>query len=491
MSDSLKTVYARLAPDTQALLHAAALHKHPGLPRSALHSVMREAAGWNAATVDGHLDICREQRLIEGRDDLSLPPDVAAAVLETPPPLGAKATAIREAVYRRFISAAEGEGDIALPLFTADPAHWKAAGVLQPADAYTVGLALLDLDQSAAALPWFQIAVTDAEQGDEQGRVDHQYRGASLHEAGCCHVRQGLVEQSIPWFRRAVAAKEQGDIDGRVNRHSLGASLHHLGCALSRQHLYDQALPWLRRAVDTITPDDAGEELDEVDYEILGGSLHETGHCLSRLGKDGEALPWFQRAAEAGGRGDPRGLVDHESLARSLHQAGRCLYNQELYEQAFPWFQRAAEASERGDTQGLVDHESLGRSLEHAGHCLYRQELYEQALPWFERALKAAEQGDGNGLADQYTLCNSLFHVGDCLASLGRHERAVPFLQRAITELKHSDLDDQEYKENINVALRIGAFSLRHLGRKAEARAWEKWAHAPAPPKTSERNRID
>src|SRR5260370_1170539 len=49
-----------------------------------------------------------------------------------------------------------------------------------------VGSCLSRTGEFAAARPWFERAVAEAEKGDVHGRVDHESLGTSLHEVGDC-----------------------------------------------------------------------------------------------------------------------------------------------------------------------------------------------------------------------------------------------------------------------------------------------------------------
>ncbi len=115
---------------------------------------------------------------------------------------------------------------------------------------HLVGYCLASTEEFAAARPWFERAVAEAEQGDVHGRVDHAGVGSSLHQIGYCLASTGEFAAARPWFERAVAEKQKGDVHGRVDHASLAVSL---------------------------------------------GSV---AHCLRKLGSEAEAKTWEARAAE-------------------------------------------------------------------------------------------------------------------------------------------------------------------------------------------------
>src|SRR5204863_262880 len=57
-----------------------------------------------------------------------------------------------------------------------------------------------EVGRCGEALPWYERAVAETEQGDVHGRVDHQSLGVSLHQVGFCHSSQGRWAEALPWF---------------------------------------------------------------------------------------------------------------------------------------------------------------------------------------------------------------------------------------------------------------------------------------------------
>ena len=103
--------------------------------------------------------------------------------------------ALAEARWRRF-------GEVA-PSVTENPADAGAAAELlsYPLDIErwtiegapdttldTIGRALIEIGRFDSARGWYERAVTEAEQGDIHGRVDHANLGNSIHQIGRAHV---------------------------------------------------------------------------------------------------------------------------------------------------------------------------------------------------------------------------------------------------------------------------------------------------------------
>ena len=409
---SFDLIYGLLDRPVRLVLHAASFLSVERFERAELRRQIIEAWGWGERDLDEHLDACADLHLLEGAEDLRMH-RLLADYLTSRAVAADDSTDVarmRHAQFQRFVDCgravtetpADAETAGRLLVFPADPATWMNAGVLPTsADGTTAALGLLEVGHFEQARPWFERAVTEAEQGDIDGRVDHESLGTSLHQVGDCYTSIGQFDKARPWFERAVTEAEQGDIDGRV------------------------------------------------DHESLGRSVNLVGYCYSSTGQFDKARPWYERAVAEAEQGDIHGRVDHASLGRSLHQVGYCYTNIGQFDKARASLERAVTEKEHGDIHGRVDHESLGRSLSLLGSCYTHTGQFDTARPWFERAVTEAEQGDIHGRVDHESLGTSLHLVGDCYSSAGHFDQARACFERAVTEKEHGDIHGRVDHESL------------------------------------------
>jgi tetratricopeptide (TPR) repeat protein len=438
---SFAGVYHLLGPQAQLLLHAASRMNPRRIPVSELQDHLAVALGWTTAAFRAQLTACCDLHVLQGAGELRMHQLFATflrdseAAHDIRPALAPviRAQAARLVRIASQVAETPNRADLAalMTAYQSDVDRWEEAGAaVSIADGETIGRALLETGQFAAAQPWFERAAAAA-QPDGTGHSDHEILGSRLHLVGCCLASQGRFAAAQTWLERAVAAKEQGDISGRVDHASLGGSLQQVGNCLSSQSKFAAAQPWFERAV---AAKEQGDIQGRINHASLGRSLHQVGFCLANQGQLATAQPWFERAVAAADRGDLNGRVDHATLGRSLHQVGDCLSGRGQFAEARPWFERAVAAAARGDIHGRVDHASLGRSLHQVGYCLASQGQFALAQPWFERAVAAAERGDIHGRIDRASLGISVHQVGCCLARQGQIEAAQQWFERAGTQ---------------------------------------------------------
>ena len=84
------------------------------------------------------------------------------------------------------------------------------------------------------ARPWYERAVTEAEQGDVHGRVDHESLGRAFTRSGIALSGTGDDEGADPGTSERSLEKEKGDVHGGVDHESLVASKQALD-TLSRE----------------------------------------------------------------------------------------------------------------------------------------------------------------------------------------------------------------------------------------------------------------
>ena len=228
--------YDILERESRLVLHAAVLQSRDRVVVEELRLALALA---DPGGFDVALDACRDFHLLEGQDELRMHQLLAAFLvgIEADPSAGAGFnTEIEKARGRqhdRFVSlarsvaASPNDRSTAANLlsYQVGPEAWRQAAVpLSVEDGETVGRALYEIGQFAEARPWFERAVTAAEQGDIHGRIDHESLGKSLHAVGSCLISLGQFAEARPWFERAVTAAEQGDIHGRIDHASLERS---------------------------------------------------------------------------------------------------------------------------------------------------------------------------------------------------------------------------------------------------------------------------
>jgi hypothetical protein len=253
----LLPAYDLLAPEPRLLLHAAA-HLNPlRIQRDLLRGHVKEGLGWSDAQFDAHLNACFDLHLVEGDQELRLH-QLFAAFLNgredqsgLTGSLGAvvKAEASRLLAIARDVAAQPNRLDLAslLTIYPLQPERWLGGqGALSPADGEVIGRAFYQTGLFAAAQPWFERAVAEAE---VHGRVDHASLGRSLNWVGSCLSSRGEFAAAQPWFERAVAEAEQGDVHGRVDQALVelfketdeSCSKHSTRCGIVRP--FDPTLP--------------------------------------------------------------------------------------------------------------------------------------------------------------------------------------------------------------------------------------------------------
>jgi tetratricopeptide (TPR) repeat protein len=485
-AESFGGVYAQLDLPARLLVHAAARLNSQRIICKELEEQLREGAGWSVDEFEKHLDACLDLTILEGQAELHMHQLFAAFILEKARSED-DAGAINQVVQvqaRRMIELASqlvktpNRADLAGALMTyaIQLGSWQDHDTDFSIEARgTIGRALIEIGQFAAARPWYERAVADKEKGDIHGRVNHTSLSASLHQVGYCLSSAGEFAAARSWYERAVAETEKGDIHGRVDHESLGASLHLVGHCLSSAGEFAAARPWFERAV---AEKEKGDIHGRVDHESLGASLHLVGHCLTYAGEFAAARLWYERAVVETEKGDIHGRVDHESLGASLHQLGYCLSRAGEFAAARPWFERAVAEAEKGDIHGRVDHASLGMSLYQVGHCLSSAGEFAAARPWSERAVAEKEKGNIHGRVDHEGLGESLHLVGHCLSSAGEFAAARPWFERAVAEKEKGDIHGRIDHESLGVSLHLVGHCLSSVGEFAAARPWSERAVA-------------
>jgi len=111
-----------------------------------------------------------------------------------------------------------------------------------------IGLCLMSTGKFAEARQRYERALDAKQQGDIQGRVDHESLGSTMHELAVCLSSIGGLRAAASSYERAVEAKKQGDVHGRVDRASLASSLREGASLLRRLSRKEQAKAWERQA---------------------------------------------------------------------------------------------------------------------------------------------------------------------------------------------------------------------------------------------------
>ncbi|MBB5413685.1 tetratricopeptide (TPR) repeat protein/predicted phosphodiesterase [Paraburkholderia sp. HC6.4b] len=479
-SSSFDLVLRTVDASVRLLLYAAAFLAQQRIIRDELFGHLELEYAGVRTDFERKLDVCLDLHLLEGSAELRMHQLLGSYLVQCSAQDEALAASLRGVRLRqkaRFLTlvrqvvAAPGDAKLggAILCYRLDPADWDGELGMTAVDQHAVGAGLYAIGRFDEARPWFERAVTEKEQGDTHGRVDHGSRGASLNSVGSCLSTVGKFDEARPWFERAVTEKEQGDTHGRVDHESLSKSLHSLGYCLSSVGKYDEARPWFERAVAEA---EQGDKHGRVDHGSLGASLNSVGSCLSSVGKFDEARPWFERAVTEKEQGDTHGRVNHESLGTSLHSLGYCLSSVGKYDEARPWFERAVAEAEQGDKHGRVDHGSLGASLNSVGSCLSRVGKFDEARPWFERSVTEKEQGDTHGRVDHESLGTSLHFVGSCLSGVGKYDEARSWFERAVAEAEQGDKHGRVDHGSLGESLNSVGSCLSSVGKFDEARPW-------------------
>ncbi|MES2937848.1 MAG: tetratricopeptide repeat protein [Pseudomonadota bacterium] len=305
-SASFELVLGTLDTRVRLLLYAAAFLEQQRIVREELfHHLELEYPG-GRREFDKHLDVCLDLHLLDGGAELRVHQLLGAFLLRrsrNDVEMTDKLAKVRQRQWDRLIMIARELAETpvdellsgAILGYQLDPAVWDRADVNTTNELWSVGEGLYSIGKFKEAKAWFERAVTEAEQGDVHGRVDHESLGGSLHLVGNCLSSLGQFNDAKAWFERAVKETEQGDVHGRVDHESLGSSLHLVGNCLSNLGQFDEAKAWFERAVNET---EQGDVHGRIDHESLGSSLHQVGYCLSSLGQFDEARAWFERAVK-------------------------------------------------------------------------------------------------------------------------------------------------------------------------------------------------
>ncbi|HEX9938592.1 MAG TPA: tetratricopeptide repeat protein [Longimicrobium sp.] len=479
--DSFRVPYESLGDPERLLLHSAAFLNTQRIIRQELSNALAAGAGWNEDEFRARMDACLDLHVLEGGEVLRMHQLFASFIRTIPatPEFAESLRRVRAAQRNRVIEVAQAlanrpaRTDLATVLngFQLRPEEWVGEGSELPAvTGEIVGRALHEIGAFDLAQPWFERAAGAKQQGDEDGRVNHESLSTSLHQVGACLSRVGEYEDARLWFERAVEEAQKGDLHGQVDHKSLSASLHQVGYCLSSMGKYEEARLWYERAVREAQ---MGDIHGRVDHESLGTSLHAVGYCLLSVGKYEEAQPWYERAVEEAQQGDVLGRVDHASVGMSLREVGICLFRTGKYEEALSWYERAVWETQQGDVHGRVDHESLGISFHAIGICLSKTGKHEEARHWYELAVEEAPLGDVYGRVDHMSLGVSLNAVGSCLKSVGQYKEACAWFERAMDAMRVGNLFGRVDTLNLELTMRALAECLRELGRTEEAQQWE------------------
>lgn len=478
--DSFAAPWNHLPPDGRLLLSGAALFHPDRVSRDFIQDAFSRI-GLDQQQFEAALDSCLDLSLMTGEEPLRLHPLLARYVVEHVGEVdGEQRRGVLAALHARFVQAGRAVSKCptdqvavaTLTTFSTDPTQWPSTAY-EPGetvfDLRVIGYALVEIGHFGEAQGWFEQAVNEDEQSDEQDHTDHGRLGSSLHQVGVCLSSMGQYATAQRWYERAVAKAEQNNVDGRVDHARLGVSLHQVGFCLSSVRQFAAAQTWFERAVAEL---EQGDVHGRVNNASLGRSLHQVGFCLSSVEKFADAQKWYGRAVAVKQRGDVRGCVDHTNVGRSFHQVGVCLWSVGQFGEAQKWYERAVAEKERGDVHGRVNHESLGVSVNQVGSCLSSVEEFAEAQKWYKRAVTEKEHGDVHGRVDHESLGTSVHQVGFCLSSVGQFVEAQGWYERAVAEKEQGDVHGRVDHASLGISLhQIGA-CLSSLGKSADARVW-------------------
>jgi tetratricopeptide (TPR) repeat protein len=232
--ESFRGVYEQLEPPARLLLHAAARMNLQHIISADIAAQLAEACGWSDAEFQAKLDACRDLGWLEGGAELRMHQLYGKFLLGMKPShdIATELAQVVRAQARRMIDVAAEvvnapnliDRAAALMTYPVDVQFWNDADI-SVAAGETIGSALLEIGQFAAARPWYERAVAAKQKGDVHGRVDHASLGSSLHQVGLCLSSTGEFAAARPWYERAVAAKQKGDVHGRVDHKSLAVTI--------------------------------------------------------------------------------------------------------------------------------------------------------------------------------------------------------------------------------------------------------------------------
>ncbi|MCP4967235.1 MAG: DUF4062 domain-containing protein, partial [bacterium] len=211
-TSSFGLAYESLDRSAQLALHAMALLATDRVERQELESILKGAFGWSRPGLNVALDVCADRHLITGVDQLRMH-QLLAAYVTTVADSGLAPTeteVLKVAVWDGLVAAAEAvvdaPGDHLVSArflsYQSEFDNWADLVDYEPLS--TIGRALVELGRFDEARPWYERAVTEKEQGDIHGRIDHASLGTSLHLIGFCYSSVGQYDEARPWYERAV-----------------------------------------------------------------------------------------------------------------------------------------------------------------------------------------------------------------------------------------------------------------------------------------------
>jgi predicted phosphodiesterase len=209
--ESFRGVYHQLETPAQLLLHAAARFNPQRIPRDELQNCLTAAAGWSAGEFQRRLDACLDVHVVQDGAEMRMHQLFASFVLEAPMPdeLAAlvkkvvRIQAARMVEIAREVAEHPNSASTSAKLMAFAPSLERWNTEISITDGETVGRALYETGQFAAAQPWFERAVAANEKGDVHGRIDHDSLGRSLRSGANCLRKLGRDSEANDWEARA------------------------------------------------------------------------------------------------------------------------------------------------------------------------------------------------------------------------------------------------------------------------------------------------
>ncbi len=186
---SFTLAYETLDSSAKVVLHAVALLSIDRVEQVELLDQFRDALGWSDDQFNAAVDTCVDRHLLDGIDQLRMHRLIAEYLTGIDPntSIQDELDAVCETQSRRLVETAAAvhddpaDRDKLARFLTYPPAVPNGDGFTAP-DMQLVGSALVEVGNFDEARSWHERAVTEAEQGDVHGRINHQ-RLLSIKEA--------------------------------------------------------------------------------------------------------------------------------------------------------------------------------------------------------------------------------------------------------------------------------------------------------------------
>jgi hypothetical protein len=190
---SFGRAFALLDSDGKLALRVAVLFNPAHVPREELEQRLA-SQGWDEARKRLAVDAASDRRLVTVAGDFLLMHGLVAEFVRTrteprvPEGILAKhRDAFVQAALVFIANPANTQLREQLAAYPSRIADWESVGLpTHPGDLHAIGRGLAEVGRFREAQKWYERTIALKEKGDDQGRVDHEDLGRSVHEVAYC-----------------------------------------------------------------------------------------------------------------------------------------------------------------------------------------------------------------------------------------------------------------------------------------------------------------